>query len=232
MQHLDERIAEEVLILAVVKAPRHLLQVGGKMLHRDFMPRTDNAALEQRERRFDCVRGHGQAAFISNILVFRVIHFLVLGLMESRGAEVVELRFVGHDYVNGFVHVAGDDLVDLVLVQVRGRDEVEAAAALTNANHGRVLLPLIRVLGVTADVHLINFHGAREFVLRLFHGLADAMAEVPRGFVGDAEHSLDLISGDAFARFGHQVGNEKPLRQRQMGVMEDRSHGHGELIAA
>ncbi len=105
-------------------------------------------------------------------------------------------------------------------------------ATLTDADYWRVLFPLVHILGVAADVHLINLHRAREFVVRLFHCLADAVTEVPRGLVGDAEHSLDLVCGNPFARFCHQIGHEEPLRQRQMRVMEDRSHSHGELVAA
>lgn len=231
MQQTNERIAEEVLILAVVKAPRHLLQVGGKMLHRNLMPRAHYATLEQRERGFDRVRRDAEPTLVPDVLLGLVIHRLVFAVV-LRGFEVVELRFVGHDDIDGLVHVSRNDLVDFVLIQIAGRDEVQVTAALTNADDWRVLLPLVRVLGVATDVHLVNFNRAFELMVRLFHGLADAVTEIPRGLVGDAEHSLNLVCGDAFARFGNQVRDEKPFRQRQVRVMKDRADRHRELVAA
>ena len=42
-QEPHERIAKEVLVLAIVETLSHLLQVGKKMFHGDFMPRATNA---------------------------------------------------------------------------------------------------------------------------------------------------------------------------------------------
>lgn len=202
------------------------------MFDRDFMPCAHHAALEQRERRFDRIGRNAQPAFVPDVFIGLVIDALVFHLVIHGRSEVVELRFVRHDHVHSLVHVSGDDLVNLVLIQVRGRDEVKVSATLTDAHDGRVLLPLVRVLGMASDVHLVNFNCALEFVVRFFHSFADAMAEVPRRLVRDAKHSFDLIRGDALARFRNQVGHKKPLRQRQMRVVEDRSYGRGELIMA
>ena len=49
---LEHRVAEQIRILAVVKPEAHFIKVGRKMLRGDFMPRSHNAALEQREGRF------------------------------------------------------------------------------------------------------------------------------------------------------------------------------------
>lgn len=53
---LHQRIAEQVRVMAIVEPERHFVQVGRKMLCRDLMPRSDNAALEQRESGFNAVR--------------------------------------------------------------------------------------------------------------------------------------------------------------------------------
>jgi len=231
LQHLDERIAEEILILSVVETPCHLLQVGWEMLYRDFMPCAYNAALEERECRLDCVRGHAQAAFVPNVFLFRVIHLAMLAV-KLRSVEVVELGFVRHDDIDRLVYVAGDNLIDLVLIQVRGGDEMEMPATLTDAHHRLMLLPLVRVLRVTADVHLVNLNRALEFVFGLFHCLADAMAEIPRSLVRSADHALDLIRRNPLARFGKQIRNEEPFSERQMRVVKDRAYSHGELVFA
>lgn len=231
MQHLNERIAEEELVFPVVKTPCHLLQVGGEMLHRNLMPRAHHATLEQRERGFNRVRRDAQAAFVADVFFGLMIDRFMFAV-ELRGVEIVEPGFVRHNHVNSFVHVPSNNLVNLVLVEVRRRDEMQATAALPNAHDWRVFLPLVRILCVTADIHLINFHGALEFVLCLFHCFADAVTEIPRRLIRQAEHSLDLVCRNPLARFGNQISDEKPFREREMRVMEDRSYGHGELIAA
>lgn len=233
LQQANERIAEEILILPVVETPRHFLQVGGKMFHRDLVPRANDPALKERERRFNRVRGYAQAVFIADVLFGLVIDALVLHVAMSRGAEVVELRLVGHDDIDRLVNVAGDNLVHLFLIQRGiGFDEMKMPAAFADADYWRVFLPFVGILGVTSDVHLIDFDRARELVFRFFHRFANAVTEIPRRLVRDAEHSFDLVGRDALARFGNQVGDKKPLRERQMRVMEDRSHGYRELVLA
>jgi hypothetical protein len=41
-----------------------------------------------------------------------------------------------------------------------------------------------------------------------------------------------LVSRNPLARFRHQVSNEKPLRKRQMRVVEDCADSYGELVLA
>src|SRR5271166_933849 len=100
------------------------------MLYRDLMPRAHNAPFEKRECGFDCIRGDGQAAFISDVLCSSMIDALVCCLVVRRGGEVVELRFIGHDDIESLVNVAFDNLVDLFLIQgTIGLDEVEVSSA-------------------------------------------------------------------------------------------------------
>ena len=47
---LHQRIAKQVRVGTIVKPERHFIKVGGKMLCRDFMPRTNDAALTRRKR--------------------------------------------------------------------------------------------------------------------------------------------------------------------------------------
>src|SRR5271154_3419670 len=90
------------------------------------------------------------------------------------------------------------------------------------------------VLRFTADISFIHLNG-RTIQLRRFDSLnggADAMAEIPRGFVADAECSLDLPRAHSLFGFAHEVDSSEPLPQWQMGIVEDRSSGYAELIAA
>ena len=58
------------------------------------------------------------------------------------------------------------------------------------------------------------------------------MAEVPGRLVGDAESPLDLVRAHALPGLAEQVDAQKPLPQRQMGVVEDRPCRHRELVPA
>lgn len=72
------------------------------MLHRDFMPSSDNTAFEQGECRLNSVRGHAQPALVANVFLFRVIHFFMLPAI-LRGLEIIELRFVRNNFLSGLV---------------------------------------------------------------------------------------------------------------------------------
>jgi len=55
---------------------------------------------------------------------------------------------------------------------------------------------------------------------------------MPCRAVGGAEPLGKRVGADALAAFGEQEDGEEPLGQRQMGVVEHRAHGDGELLAA
>jgi hypothetical protein len=58
------------------------------------------------------------------------------------------------------------------------------------------------------------------------------MAEVPRGLIGDAENSLQLVGAHSILGFAEKVDTQEPLPKGKVRVVEDRSSGHRELIAA
>lgn len=64
------------------------------------------------------------------------------------------------------------------------------------------------------------------------HGLANTVAEIPRGFVAHADGALKLGRADALFALDHQVGRDKPFAQRQVGIVEDRPTRNREAIAA
>jgi hypothetical protein len=49
----DERVAVEVRIGHIAKPECHFIEIGCKMLCRNFVPRYDDSQLEQGKRRFD-----------------------------------------------------------------------------------------------------------------------------------------------------------------------------------
>src|SRR2546425_51681 len=53
---MTQGINEQVRPFASVEPKRHFVKIGRKMLRRDFMPRSHDAALEQRESGLDSIR--------------------------------------------------------------------------------------------------------------------------------------------------------------------------------
>src|SRR5216684_1395011 len=204
------------------------------MLCRNLMPCANNPAFEKGERGLDRVRSDTHALFVPDVFVCAVIDALMLSAI-FRHPEVIELRFVSHDDIHGRIHVTSNDVVHGALVYQIGLDEVEMPISLADADNGSLVYELVSVafaFALSADVCLIHLDRASQLMFCLSHSGADAMAEIPRRLVGDAEHALHLVGGNPLAGFSHQIGNEEPLRQREMGIVEDGSHGYGELIAA
>ena len=201
------------------------------MLHTDFMPCAHNAAFEKRKGRFDCVRRDAHSLFIAHVFIGPVVYGLMLSLELSR-VEVIESGFIGHNHVNALVHIAGDDLVNLFLVKVASRDEMQMASAFTDADYGSFVEPALAAIGLAADVHLIDFNCPGEFVVCFGHSSADAVAEIPRGFVADSQRALHLIRRHPLPALAKQVGRKKPLPQVQMSIVKNSGCGDAELVMA
>src|SRR5439155_14620580 len=54
--HMTQGVQEQIGTLSAVETEAHLVQVGGQMLSTDFVPCSNDAPLEQRERRLNSVR--------------------------------------------------------------------------------------------------------------------------------------------------------------------------------
>jgi len=52
---MAQSIHEQVGVLAAIESECHLVQISRKMLRADFVPRSNDSALQQRECRFDRV---------------------------------------------------------------------------------------------------------------------------------------------------------------------------------
>ena len=102
---MAKRIEEQRVGLAMVKSERHFVQVGREMLGANAMPRTNDAALEQRECGFDRVGRDHKAIFVPDIFFGFVIDVLPLGTLRYRKARIVEDGFVGHDNVHILANV-------------------------------------------------------------------------------------------------------------------------------
>lgn len=231
--HMTQSVEEKRVGLATIESERHFVQIGREMLRADAMPRSDDAALEQRECGFDRVRGHHEAVLVADVFFRFVINGLALRSLRDGQPLVVQHRFIGHDHVHIFAHVLLQDFADRLGVCVSNVDELQFAAALDDADDGFLVIPIVAsadTLPLSADVRFINFNSAVQHLVNFRHGEANSVAEIPCRFVADPERALDLIRTHALLSFAEQERSEKPLLQSQMAVIENRTGCDGELV--
>src|ERR1019366_780778 len=233
--HMEQSVEEQIGTVSAVEAEAHLVQIGLQMLGAYLVPTSHDAALEQRECGLNSVRVNvGSEA---NILFPRVIHSLMFVTADSL---LIGRKFIGHDHIN----VAADVLLDVPRqssgLGILSVEETQIAITLPNPDDHffRVALtaPAASITALlSADIGFIHLdstvqHGA----INLSHSATNAMAEIPCGLIGAAicapEGALELHGAHAFFGFTRQQSGKEPHRQRQMGIMEDRSTGCCELI--
>jgi hypothetical protein len=231
----QNRVSEQVWVLPVVEAERELVQIGVQVLDGELVVRTDYGAVKQAPDAFGGVRVNlATYPFLS-----RVVDPLMDGVLvtyASVGAVSVRVDRLGvvcdnvfEEGVNGFVSCVGSTT------------EPDATTALDCAeNDGLVVQPSERRFlsgaepaHLPADVGFVRFHDAAQGLRVLFsHRGTDAVAEIPSGLVTHAEHPLELVRGDSLTRLAHDIDGEKPLPERELGIVEQRPHADRELVAA
>jgi len=229
---MAQRIGEQMRILPAVEAESHFIQIGLQMFRADLVPRSDDAALKQRERRLDSV-GMNVAV---NVYFGLVLDGLMLALecgTSERGRIGVE--FIGHDYVNVLTNRLSDVLRQCASLNVCGVEESQIAAALSDANNdlffGVSESGLAVAFLTSTNVCFVYLNGAvHHGPVYFFHGVPDSMAEVPCGFVADPQRALDLFSAHALLRDTQQVCSDEPFQEGQVRVIEYGASENGELV--
>ena len=225
---MTQSVEEQVGTIPAIETEFHLFQVGREMLDAHAMPRSHDAALEQRESGFDGVGMH-----VSVDVLPRVIDGLVDFLSILIESPRIDSRFVGNDHFHIFANVLRDYLFDLFRGCLIDANESEIATTFTNADHNLFVLARKSATRLAANVGFINLHDAiQHHFLAFDHGRTDAMTEVPRGLVAHSDRALDLASRHSLFRFAEQVRREEPFRQRQVRVIENGSRSNGELVVA
>src|ERR1017187_1175454 len=224
--------------MPIVEPEGHFVEVSREMLRRDFMPRSNDAALEQAKRGLDAVRGNVSV----NVDLRAMVDRLVSCWADSRFPHSARIGspVIRHNHV----HVTADVLADVLRQRPRLRilsmEEPEFPAALLDADNWNLFALTVRdapcavrIPLTTADPSFVHFNCAiQRLRVDFFHCGPDAMAQIPRGFVASADHALDLVRRDAFAGLAHEVGGSEPSRQGELSILEDGSGQNGELIAA
>ena len=221
---------------ATVEPEAHFVQVGCQMLCGDFVPRPHDAALEQAESGFDGI----SVDIPHDVDPVAVIDRFVPRSRYSAPlhSERVGCEIVRNNHVHIFTDVFADKLSNRRGFNVGGMKKPQFSVTLADSDHDlflrvspRISLPPRSAATYVGLIHLDN--SSQLFPATLNHCGTDAMAEVPCGLVpADPEHPLNLASGNALLRLADNKRGEKPLRQRQVGIVEYAASGDAELCLA
>jgi len=233
---MTQGIQEQVRPLPTVEAKGHFVQVGREMLGADTVPRAHDSTLQEGEGIFDCVG----VDVTLDVNLGLMLNPFVLPLLNSRLGDGVGVNgvLVSHQHINVGTDVLADVPSYCSLLYIAGMKESQFAIALADANYDLLCVVsesrlVLASMMLPAYVGFVYFnraiqHGAVYF----FHCSPDAMAQIPSGFVAYPEGSLDLIGTHALAGFAQQQSGDEPSHERQMGIIEDRTSGYGELVVA
>ena len=128
--HVSQRINKQIGTATTIEPESHFLEVGRKMFCRDFMPRTDNAALQQRECGLDAVRGDiavniDAAMWLRSYESFRI---------RPSDRAVIGTKLISHDDLN----ILADVLFDVL----RQRPGFASSAWKNRSSPSRCLIPM------------------------------------------------------------------------------------------
>ena len=194
----------------------------------------DHAALEDGEEVFSGVAVLETAG--GDIFLGAVVHDAVAVKLAAHAG--INDAFVGHK-VRGAVNVGDDQAAQVLGVDIGNVERTDMAVTLDKGDNGLLGSGATggTVLGLAADIGFIGFHngvrtakGAIGFIN--LHGLADAVAHEPSGFVGDAEHTFDLLRAHALLGRAKQVIAEQPFVKGNLRAFEHGANGDGVLLAA
>lgn len=228
MNQRTQSFDEQFLAAATVVAEADLIEICLHVLLAQMVVRADNRTLEQTPNRFN---GVGMDIGADVFLGAMVDGFVV-------GKIVIARPFIGIELaVRIEIDILTDECVQCGLAVVFRKFQPNRPTTFDRAKDDRfgiVIMALASAASASADISLISLDNAlqssRQF---FFHRSADAMAEIPGGFVAtDGKHPVHLASGDALLGLAHQEGRKEPCFERQMGVVEDRPCGYAELIRA
>jgi len=234
---MTQGVQEQVRILAPIEAESHFVQVCREMFRTDLMPRSHDAALQERECRFDRISCDTSAVLVSCILPCQMVDGLVLYFPDR---VFVGRKTVSNEYLDICAHVLSDVFRQRPALGIFGMEESQIAVALAEADDHFFVGKSCTLTSTTifpADIGFVHLNSTvKHGLVCFFHGRTDAMTEIPCRLVGTfvlaPDRALELVSTHAFLGFTKQQRREKPLLQWQMGIVEDRSSRDGELIVA
>lgn len=226
-------VEKQIGTLPAIESEAHFFQIGSKVLCGNSVPSSNDAALKQRECGFHSV-GVDVSDYVAS---FAVVDGLVIAPSRLPHGDDVRNVVIGEDNFYILTDILTDVLGESSRFRILRVEEAEIAVALTNANHYFFVVVFCDVAltaNLAANVSGIHFHfPIQHGFIGLRHCVPDAMAQIPRRLVtADSESALNLASGHALLRLTEQERCGEPLHKRQVGIVEYRSSGNGELVVA
>lgn len=230
---MSQCVQEQIGFIAPIKSERHFFEVGLQMFCTDSVPRSDDTALEQRERGLNRIGVDVPLGVDMELVPNR----LVLSFFPKMlCCAPVSLEVIGIQNFNVLAQILANVLFKSAAFDIFGMKESQVAATFADTDDDFLVvetcaLPLVPVL--SADVGFIHLHFSVEHGSVDFHHCgANAMAEVPSRLVADSECPLNLAGRHPFLGFAEQQRSEKPLCKRQVRIVEHCSCHHTELVVA
>src|ERR1035438_3406582 len=100
--HMAQGVEEQIGAVTAVKAERHLIQVGLQVFRAEAMPRSHDAPLEKRERRFDSI-GVNVALNINSVFVPDGLMLCAVNTGFNHGLWI-NGEFISDDHVRSEEH--------------------------------------------------------------------------------------------------------------------------------
>src|ERR1039458_2302991 len=208
------------------------------MLCANVMPRSANASLEQGECVFDGIRMN-----VSNgIDSLAVIHSLVPCSWHSGSfhCEWIRCEIVSENHIYVLADVLFNESCNRPGFHVVGVEHAKIAVALPNPNDNFLVSTAsgesfgLTTFSFPTYVGFVHLKLSVQLWFACFeHRGSDAMAEIPRSFVGlNSQRPLNLASGHALLRLTEQYCGKKPRHKGKVRIVEDRVHSHAELVLA
>jgi len=201
------------------------------MLRTDFVPRSHNAAFEKGERIL-----HGIGVNPPLHVSFLVPNRPMLSGEVTFHGKGVGRELIGYEHFNIIGNISFDKGTQSFGGDIFGLKEPEFPAALPDSEHdllGGFGFRHRNAVLAPSKIGFVHFHDAVQFPLLAFHHRGtNPMAEIPCGFVGNAQGPLDLIGGHAFAGFADKQNRHEPSGQRKVRILEYRTDRNAELVVA
>lgn len=214
-----------------------LFAVALKVRFADVVIGADQAALEKAEEAFDAVG----MDFPAHIFLSKVIDHRVL--LEGAARHIAPVR----SGVSEKLGVLGDlGLKDRLQGFTVNVGNVEGASGTVTLDQredfvlvaGETLFDDAPIASTALDgpvVSLVGFDdlpaAAHDAAVRL-HRLADTVGHEPRGLVGHAKSSVELVAAHALFAGAEQEHGLKPDVELDLGLLKDGAYGHAELLTA
>ena len=227
------RSTEDIRVIAVVIFELALRDVERQIFFADLVIATDDATLEDRPEALNRLSVNGT----DNVLRGAVHDSFV----RVFGKTLIGNVFVGREQANLGRDSFTNETLHIDRRQLSKDAGNDAALALYSADDGALwrgltlaAQALVLVRPLAADERFINLNNAHQLAKFLvLQGGADAMADVPSGFIrAEAHEPLDLHGADALLCGQHQVNDLEPVAQIKVRVRKDGADEVREAISA